>query len=64
MNLVHREGHFQLLVFEECTAMAYDFQVSLVNNLILARVQHIRAKEMVDMLGLVKVLEHRNLGLV
>jgi hypothetical protein len=61
---MHQEGHFQLLVFVECTAMAYDFQVSLVNNLSRARVQHIQAKVMVDMVDLVKALEHTNLGLV
>ena len=44
--------------------MAYDFQESLVNNLTLAKVQHIQVKVTVDMLGLVKGLEHTNLGLV
>ena len=61
---MHREGHFQLLVFVECTAMAYDFQESLVNNLTLAKVQHIQVKATADMLGRVKALEHTNLGLV
>ena len=61
---MHREGHFHLLVFVECTAMAYDFQVSLVNNEIQARALHIQVKVTVDMLVRVKALEHTNLGLV
>ena len=64
MNLVRQEVHLPSLEFVECTVMVYDFQVSWVNILTLARVQHIQAKETVDMVGPVKVSEHMNLDLV